>query len=84
MPEVEDPPDFPDTTSHVDVPRMKRLKKAYREAHPEVYQVTGPTASERDAETWEEVVDDDLEDPRPDEERLSTLPPHATELPSRQ
>ena len=64
MPEVEDPPDFPETTSHLDVPRIKRVMDAYLEQNPQVRQVSGPTARERDATRWENTPEDGLEHAR--------------------
>ena len=61
MPEVENPPDI-HTGSHMETPRMRRRKAEYIKKNPQVRQVCGPTALERDAELWEdseESVDDD-------------------------
>ncbi len=46
---------------HVDTPRILRLSEEYMKENPQVRQVVGPTASERDMEGWDVVSDDDVD-----------------------
>ena len=81
MPEVEDPPDFPETTSHLDVPRIKRVTAAYLEQNPQVRQVSGRTAPENDATRWENTPDDGFEHARADREDSEDSEPTKCESP---
>ena len=65
VPEVEDPPDILVTGAHKDVPRIKRLRITYMKENPQVRQVVGPTASERDMERWK-LDEDDVRYPHED------------------
>ncbi|KAI0069565.1 hypothetical protein K474DRAFT_485043 [Panus rudis PR-1116 ss-1] len=69
LPEVEDPPDIEVSGAHAEIPRILRLRKKYFENNPQIRQVVGPTASERDMALWRED-EDDIENPH--QHRTST------------